>query len=186
MTHQRLMKILNWVQYSKYSYGLLTNDCVNNSSHRCESLKLYFLILFFFYVEASHCDSWFWKSYILWLLLALMPFFIHVLHDSSQLQWVIEISFDCIFIVVALSPENGGIDKPICLSAFIYATFSGLNWTMVCEHWSMWFVCAGVNTIIALGCGPEKRKNNASQKEKRIPSQFNGSDKVIQHQLFWS
>lgn len=177
MAHQRLMKILNCVQYSKYSYGLLTNDCVNNSSHRCESLKLYFLICF--YVEASHCDSWLQKSYILWLLRVLMPFFLCFawLLSAPVSYWNLFWLYIHSRGIVTWEWENWY--AYMSMSAFMYATFSGLNWTMVCEHWSVWFVCAGVNTIIALGCGPEK-------KEKRIPSQFNGSGKVIQHRLFWS
>lgn len=55
------------------------------------------------------------------------------------------------------------------MSALRHAVFSGFNFTLVCELSSMWFVCAGVNTVIAFG-------------SRTIP-QFNISGKVIQHYL---
>lgn len=51
------------------------------------------------------------------------------------------------------------------MSAFRYAAFSGWNWTVVHGHSSVWFVFAGMNTVIALGCRPKK---NASKKEKDL------------------
>lgn len=64
-----------------------------------------------------------------------------------------------------------------CMSAFRYAAFSGWNWTVVHGHSSVWFVFAGMNTVIALGCRPKKK---CFQKRKRSPPWVSFSKKGIQ------
>lgn len=65
------------------------------------------------------------------------------------------------------------------MSAFTYRAFSGLNYTVVGEQPSMWFVCAGVNTVIALGCGPEQKKRIST------PPRFKCNENGIRPWLFF-
>lgn len=113
-------------------------------------------LFFYFYVEASDCDSVLEESFISWLISAL-PSIFTAIHPHGQ--WVIGISFT---INLALVPKNGWTELwalYICISCISWF------WTVVLEHVSVWFVCVGVNTAIAQKLTKERKSSTSVQQQ---------------------